>query len=328
MVNWLVRWLPSKLLNMLEWKHITGKTGYINMDQSLVVTYDLDDRRTVLIDSGYRECPELISWSRNRGREIAAVLCTHLHVDHMGNNGLIQRKMKADIHVSRREYQVQQARFRSDDAISFEWMGREKYFFGDSGMYETTIIEPDQKSVRIGDAEFIIEDLSGHSPGHIGFATPDGVLHIGDAFMSDIVLRHSKLPYEYDITKTLETLKRIKIMDHPYYVASHRAVIPAESIRETVDANIAYHEKMLDEILQRLNGWQRMDRFILEVIANRGIEIRRSRSSVWLPVAVRSYIEHMIRDGRIETRRESLMGEGRALPKDEVYIKRSYDKCE
>lgn len=288
--------MPERII---EWKPIAGKTGYMILDQSLVVTYDINDRETVIIDSGYRERPELIKWARGNGKEIKAVLCTHFHVDHMGNNGLLQREMGTEIFASAREYEVQQTRFNSDDPISFKWMDREKYFFGASGRFDTVVLPPDQREIIISGCRFKVEPLLGHSPGHIGFATPDGILHIGDAFMSDMVLRHSKVPYELNITETLKTLERVKYMGYKYYAASHRAVIPEKDIAKTLDDNIDYHNNMLDQIERRLNGWQRMDRFIMEVIENRGVQIKNTRSIGWLPVAVRSYIEHLIREGRV-----------------------------
>ena len=269
------------------------------MDQSVVVTYDLSDKEMVLIDSGYRQHDDLIQWARDRGKRIRAVLCTHFHIDHMGNNGLLQREMGAEIFASEREYQVQQERFGSNDQISFDWMDREKYFFGDSGRFDTIVVAPDQNEVDIEGTMFRVEGLPGHSPGHIGFSTPDGVLHIGDAFMSDIVLRHSKVPYEYNITDTLTTLERVKKMNYDYYAASHRSIIGKDDIARVIDDNIAYHNDMLDEIERRLNGWQSMDRFVMEVIENRGVQIKTTRSIGWLPVAVRSYIEHLIREGRV-----------------------------
>ena len=283
----------------MEWKPIAGKTGYMLMDQSVVVTYDLSDKEMVLIDSGYRQHDDLLQWARDRGKRIRAVLCTHFHIDHMGNNGLLQREMGTEIFASEREYQVQQERFGSNDQISFDWMDREKYFFGDSGRFDTTVVTPEQREIVIDGRVFRAEDLPGHSPGHLGFATPDGILHIGDAFMSDIVLRHSKVPYEFNITDTLATLERVKRMSYDYYAASHRSIITESDIARVIDDNIAYHNDMLDEIERRLNGWQRMDRFVMEVIENRGVQVKTTRSIGWLPVAVRSYIEHLIREERV-----------------------------
>lgn len=302
---------------MIEWKLISGKTGYIKLDDSLVVTYDINGRDMVMIDSGYRESPELLAWLREEGKRVAAVLCTHIHVDHIGNNGMLQREFGAKIYVTEREFNVQQERFSSDDKISFEWMGREKYFFGDSGRYETTVIPSSvsgrKKTLAICGADFEIVPLPGHSPDHVGFETPDGVLHIGDAMMSDMVLKKSKVPYEMNISKTLNTLEKIARLDHPYLVASHRAVIPNEDIAAIAQANIDYHNDMLDEIERRLNGWQEMDKFITEVIGNRGVRMRLTRNIVWLPVAVKSYIDHLIREGRVECRFDSVFARSRRM---------------
>lgn len=277
------------------------------MDSSLVVICDTNDRECVLIDSGYSESPELLELLESRGKRAGAVLCTHFHVDHMGNNGLLQKKHGAKIYASAREIEVQKERFENDGSFSFEWMSRERYFYGASGRYVSKAVAEDQKTVRAGGAVFKVEKLYGHSPAHLGFATPDGVLHVGDAFMTDRVLRHSKVPYELNITRTLHTLEKIKRMDYPYYAASHRGIVERKDILDVVDANISYHESMLDYIENLLGSdWVNMDTFILEIIANRGVNIKKSTNMGWLPSAVKSYIDHLIREGRVITSGDSI----------------------
>ncbi len=288
---------------MLEYNRLTEKTGYIIMDRSLVVVTDISGRECILIDSGYSEAPELLDLLRSRGKRPAAVLCTHFHVDHMGNNGLLQRKAGAKIYAAALEIDVQRSRYESDEGSSFKWMDRDKYFFGESGRYKTKPVAPGQKEVRIGGRSFRVEELFGHSPAHLGFATPDGVLHVGDAIMTDRVLRHSKVPYELNITKTLDTLEKMKRLDYPLFAASHMGIIERRDIAGVIGANIDYHLGMLDYIESSLGSvWENMDLFIREIIESRGVNIKKSSNIGWIPSAVRSYIDHLVREGRIETR--------------------------
>ena len=270
------------------------------MDRSLVVIYDIDSRRSVLIDSGYSESPELIDLMKSRGRRVSACLCTHFHVDHMGNNGLLQKVYGAKIYASELEIEVQKKRYESDEGSSFEWMDRDKYFFGESGKYRTKPVAEDQREVNVDGARFTVEKLYGHSPAHLGFATPDGVLHVGDAFMTDRVLRHSKVPYELNITKTLDTLEKIRHMDYPYFAASHMGIVEQKDIGRVIGANIDYHESMLSYIESRLGrSWENMQTFIMEIIENRGVNIKRSSNIGWIPAAVRSYIDHLALKGKV-----------------------------
>ena len=80
------------------------------MDRSLVVISDVTGRKCVLIDSGYSEAPDLLDFLKSRGRRPAAVLCTHFHVDHMGNNGLLQREAGSKIYAAALEIEVQRSR--------------------------------------------------------------------------------------------------------------------------------------------------------------------------------------------------------------------------
>ena len=52
-----------------------------------------------------------------------------------------------------------------------------------------------QSRIQIDDAVFQLISLPGHSVGHTGVVTPDGICCIGDAIVSEDVLRVSKMPY-------------------------------------------------------------------------------------------------------------------------------------
>ncbi|MBQ9179180.1 MAG: MBL fold metallo-hydrolase, partial [Firmicutes bacterium] len=280
-------------------------TGYIILEQSLCVLHDISDKETVLIDSGYFTSPELLELLKARGKRVPAVLCTHLHVDHIGNNGLLQRTFGSKIYVARKEKEIMEQRLNHQGAVPFKWMEPEKYFFGDSGICRITAINDKDKAIKIGGAEFKIERLSGHSPDHLGFATPDGVLHIGDSMMTDMVLKKSKIPYEFNITSALETLERFKVMDYPYFAASHMDVVLKQDMPKIAGENIAFHNKVLDEMEKNLDVWKEQERFIEETITGRGVHIRLTRNSGWLPSAIRSYLGHLIRQGRITRKTEN-----------------------
>ena len=121
--------------------------------------------------------------------------------------------------------------------------------------------------------------------------------------MTDRVLRHSKVPYELNITKTLETLEKMRHLDYPLFAASHMGIIERRDIGGVITANIDYHLDMLDYIEKNLDsGWENMDMVIREIIEGRGVNIARSGNIGWIPSAVRSYIDHLVREGRAEMR--------------------------
>ena len=293
---------------MLEYTPITEKTGYIILEQSLCVLHDISDKETVLIDSGYFTSEELIDFLKARGKKVPAVLCTHMHVDHMGNNGILQRVFGSKIYVAQKEKDVTEERYKAarenpGKNMPFEWMNPDQYFYGDSGKYRITPLSKDAKNVKVGNAVFPIERLYGHSPEHLGFATPDGVLHIGDSMMTDVVLRRSKIPYELNVTAALETLEKLKHMDYPYFAASHMDVVEKTDIVKIAQENIDFHKDMLDEMERNLGDWIEETKFVDETIAGRGVHIKLTRNRGWLPSAIRSYMGHLVREGRLQSKR-------------------------
>ena len=67
----------------MEWIKITERTEYVSVDESLIGMYHLKNCGVVLIDAGAQESEELLSDIIARGLEVRALLCSHLHFDHL-----------------------------------------------------------------------------------------------------------------------------------------------------------------------------------------------------------------------------------------------------
>ena len=65
--------------------------------------------------------------------------------------------------------------------------------------------------------------LPGHSVGHTGVVTPDGISCIGDAIVSEDVLRVSKLPYMATY-RSLGSMEKVRSLNYEIYVIAHQSV--------------------------------------------------------------------------------------------------------
>ena len=200
----------------MDFVKVTERTEYVSIDESLVAIYHLGDNRVVLIDAGAKEEPELVPALKERGLSVAALLCSHLHFDHISTAGLLYEEFKMPSYAHYMEE-------------------REKQF--PTRWFPITRIKATEPLIIEGQ-EFKLIHTPGHTKGHLAFVTPDGVCCLGDTFMSEIPLRVSKIPFFEDVDKAIESMELIRATDYPVYLLCHEDVIYPEGLNRIIDLNI------------------------------------------------------------------------------------------
>ena len=159
----------------IKWVPLVGKTGYILAAGALIPTYILNDKEIVLVDSGLHYDPGLISFFRAVDVRVDAVLQTHLHEDHVANNRILINRFGTRIIAHRNEVEVVHSAHRMPKSWrALDAATKDKYLRTYS--YNIECIEDGQEEIVLRGIPFKILPLYGHSEGHLGFATPDGVL--------------------------------------------------------------------------------------------------------------------------------------------------------
>ena len=127
-----------------------------------VVRADPDATQAVVVDPGYEiETPEF---------EVAAILVTHCHWDHLGGIAPLAQATGAPVYMAEREAFVLEA----PDA-----------FYPEQQIppYSPDVRLQDADTVDVGGLTFEVVEVPGHSPGHIAYAT-DGALFSGDVLFA------------------------------------------------------------------------------------------------------------------------------------------------
>lgn len=216
----------------MKWTGLYKNTELIETKIALVPLYRLSSREVVLIDSGPEEDPELIEALDQKKLRVRAVLCTHIHPDHIANNAALVSRYGAEIFASEKEFETLKeiyGRLRKSSSKP-----NNRYL---EPQYPITSIGT-TSSLKIDGTSFGVIPTPGHTLGQLAFVTPDDVCCLGDAMLSLDRLSLSKLPYLEDTALAISTMKQIGKTKHHLYVTSHKGVTPAKDLGELVARNI------------------------------------------------------------------------------------------
>lgn len=239
----------------MELLHVLGSTYAAAATTALLPVYKLTDRDIVLIDTGYAKLDRsaLTNLIDENGWRVRAVLCSHAHWDHTGNVRYLQQRYGAQAAISLIEagISVNPDSYRANYvALTY---GKSRELFLEECFTADRVIFPQDDHIDVDSARFGVLPLPGHSAGHIGFVTPDGVAYIGDCLLDSHEIAGAKLPTSMYIARDLESKESLRGADYPAYILAHKQVItdPAQ-LPALIDENIAFIHRKADELLEDL----------------------------------------------------------------------------
>lgn len=231
----------------MELEHVKGNT-WVLKDWELIPLYKLDDHRCVLLDTGLAEQREALDEALQReGLIPVGVLCSHAHIDHMGNNAFFKEKYGTKIAMSLGEAAHQ---------FSYLAMGVPNYLLSVGDLESSSahggtihladqIILPHEDKIQFCGAEFEIVHTPGHTSDHICAKTPDDVLYLADAMMTGQTLHRSKFPYAYDMGAYLDSMRDLRSVKAEKFVVAHYGIY--DEILPLIDMEARFlRERMLD----------------------------------------------------------------------------------
>ena len=133
--------------------------------------------QAVVIDPG-DEAPRLLEAIVALGVEVAAILLTHTHFDHVGAVAPVARATGAEVWCPELEVPV-----LADIMTYVPWPG-----FGPFESYDADHTVAGGETLSLGGMEFEVLFTPGHSPGHVTYAVP-GAIFSGDVLFQGSVGR-------------------------------------------------------------------------------------------------------------------------------------------
>lgn len=144
-----------------------------------------------------------------------------------------------------------------------------------------------------------IVSLPGHTLGHTGFLTCDGVLFTGDAlYLRELWQRHP-LPYAIDPDLVATSLERLRGLEYEWIVPGHGRPVKRE---EALD-HIGYHLEQIADVegtlLRELKTERTTEQVVAMISERRGLS--ENPASYWLAVTtIKGYLGNLHGRGLLE----------------------------
>jgi glyoxylase-like metal-dependent hydrolase (beta-lactamase superfamily II) len=237
--------------------------GVHRLGNALVNCYLLEEGNDLtLVDGGlpgFR--PQLNEYLRSRGRsvtDIAAVILTHAHSDHVGIVEGVRTDAPAEVHVHEKDAEMARTgkvHKRDGSMVPYLWRPATWKLFvvgGKNGAARTPNVEQVTTFAGEGDLDVPgrprIVPTPGHSPGHVAFHLPEqGILIAGDALCTYNPLTGARGPqlmpraFAHDSLQMLASLEAIARIDAQLTLFGHGepwAQSPAEAVAQAREKGI------------------------------------------------------------------------------------------
>lgn len=282
---------------------VKGNTWCIDTKTTMIGVYRLNRRDVVLLDSGSAFQPDesefVLGILSAEGLNVKAVIATHGHWDHNGNNRALREKYGCRIFM----YGSEAYTSGSVDSLRFQWTPmpfQEMYpLLARMEALPTDYIPEGETEIEICGSKFGILHTPGHSRSHIAVITEDNVAMVGDAVMTGQVLRHSKLPYAENIAVDFRTKRRLADLQCDRYILSHKGVL--DDLRQDIEQNIAHYIKRAEAVAECVQDGMSFDDIAAAVIMEMHIHIHTHFDYVDIHGMIAPYVQYLEEIGRLET---------------------------
>jgi len=201
---------------MLE--QLGSKTYLINVTNKVGI-FLINENDVVIIDTGFDDQAgqEIMDLCATKKWHIKMILNTHSHIDHIGGNNIIQKKLNVPIYAKKMEKAIIENP-EITAAIAFGGYPH-KYLRSDFLLAkESNVLE---LTPEILPASLEIIDLPGHNGNMVGFKTSDDIYFLADAIGGESTLKKYTIQFKYNVKEYFETLDYIKTLKGKLFVPSH-----------------------------------------------------------------------------------------------------------
>jgi glyoxylase-like metal-dependent hydrolase (beta-lactamase superfamily II) len=277
----------------MEIIEIKGNTFCIDTGMTYIPFYKINNKEIIMFDSGWAEGQRkgIDDLLEKNNFKVMAIICSHAHIDHIGNNAYLKKKYSCIIAMPAYEALICSSVVNLKLYYNSQTLLEVTEHFGHMVCDTDIMIFSNKNSITVCGIEFKIVHTPGHSPAHICIITPDDVAYLGDALISYEVMRGAKMPYAYIFSEDFKSKLRLHDLKCSKYVVAHKGVY--DDITELITDNINFYKSKAEGVYAVIDGAMTMEDIQKAVIENFNIHVKsRYRYSIIERMLV-SYVEYL-----------------------------------
>ncbi len=285
----------------VKFKQINETCYYF--DAPVNIGYVLQHDKGMLIDAGIDDSVmrKVLRKLAEKELPLTHLFITHAHADHYGGAHFLQKRQ--DVHTIAPSLEEAILRYPQLEPLYL--------FGGNDPLSELHNKFLEGKPVRIDEVmeegihvaegfQFKTYRMPGHSYHQLALESGQ-ILFAGDSYFGESELHKHKIPYITDTGETIDSLHKLLAIDCEGAVPGHGTY--ETNFKNTVRANIAYHENLLELVYEQIcaeeNG---ISQETIVAVMCAYFEINPPALSQWLlyRTAVTAYLTCLIKKGAID----------------------------
>ena len=284
----------------MEIKEIKGNTFCIDTGMLYIPFYKINNEEIIMLDSGWAEGErEGIDKLLEKNKfKVVAIICSHAHIDHVGNNAFLKKKYNCIIAMPSYEALICSSTVNLKLYFNSQTLSEVTEHFGHMVCQTDIMILDNQDSIIVKGIKFKILHTPGHSPAHICITTPDDVVYLGDTLIGYEVMRGAKMPYAYILSEDLKSKLKLYDLKCSKYVVAHKGMY--DDITELITDNISFYKNRASRIYTVIEGDMTMEDILKAVIEKFNIHIKSRYRYTIIVRMLKSYVEYLNETGMIE----------------------------
>lgn len=284
---------------MKLWK-VKGNTFCIDTGISNIPFYMINESEIILLDTGWAQADRvgLERIFEEKGYRVAGIVCSHAHVDHMGNCQYFKEKYHCVVAMSELEALLCASPVNLKVYYNSQTLAQVKKNLGHMICKVDILIPKTQEKIQIAGVEFRILHTPGHSPAHIGMITPDDVAYLGDTLVSRDVMEPAKLPYEYILKEALKSNDKLLELSCSKYIVAHKGVY--DEIKSLVSENRKLHERKAERVLSLIDRNMTREEIMKTAMEKLRISVKSVSRYLTLERMLNTYVEYLHDTGRLD----------------------------
>ena len=277
----------------MELELVKGNT-WVLKSWELIPVYRIDDHQCILLDTGLaNQREELDQALEEFGLLPVGIVCSHAHIDHMGNNAFLMKKYGTQLAMSLGEaghlfssLGLNVANF----VLSPKDVEQSPNLKGTPCLADRIIL-PTEDQITFCGVDFTIIHTPGHTADHICVVTPDDVLYTGDAMMTGQTLHHSKFPYAFSMQGYLDSMRKIRTIPAARYIVAHFGVY--DEILPLVDMEARFLAQRMLDLLDLVEDYTTPKRMASSICRAYGIDAKNIQNLAYFEAVSQTYINYL-----------------------------------